>query len=154
MCKLASTVRRLPLLSAFAAVLLLGGCAGGGVEFEGAAFEALGLGGKKKAAEKKVPDRAPLLIPPDRARLPEPAVATAVAAPQNWPNDPDALRKAEASESDKKRKEYEDKGDWSEKADIDEFEKLMDPLQRSRGILGGGLLGDENRGGEDPNSVN
>ncbi len=154
MSKATSTIRHLTLLSAFGAALLLGGCAGGGIEFEGAAFNAIGLGGKKGKAEQKVPDRAPLLIPPDRARLPEPVASTVAtaAAPQNWPRDPDLVRKAEADGVDQKRKEYEDKGNWSKNAGIDEFEKLMDPLSRSRGILGGRDLGGEYRGGEDPNA--
>lgn len=144
MCKLASTIRRLPLLSAFAAALLLGGC--GGVELEGPGFEALGLTGNKKAAEKKVPDRAPLLIPPDRARLPEPVPQVAGVRPENWPTDPESILKAESSEAERKQREYEDKGDWSKKADIDEFEKLMDPALRGPGVFGMKKpLRDENR---------
>ena len=140
----AHTIKRLTLVPAVAAAVLLGGC--GGVELEGPGFEALGLTGKKKTAEKKVPDRAPLLIPPDRARLPQPQQSTASAPPQNWPTDPESLLKAEATEAEKKNKEYIDKGDWSKNADIDEWEKLMDPLERQRGILSKrGVLGDKYR---------
>lgn len=135
-------MKRLALVTAFAAAALLAGC-GGGVQFEGQAFEALGLTGTTKSGEKKVPDRAPLLIPPDRARLPQPQLATASARPQEWPSDPDVIRRADASEGEKKRKEYEDKGDWSPNASIDEFEKLFDSSQRKRGIFSS-MLKDEN----------
>ena len=125
-----STIKRLLLVPAIAVFAFLSGC-GGGIHIEGPGFE---LGGEKKG-DKKVPDRAPLLIPPDRARLPAPQQSIASAPPQNWPNDPGDIQKAEASEAAKKQKEYEDKGDWSKKAGIDEFEKLMDPMERRGGIL-------------------
>ena len=59
----------------------------------------------------------------------------ASAQPDNWPTDPEDSAKGEASEALKKKKEYQDKGDWSKNADIDEFEKLMDPLERTPGIF-------------------
>ncbi len=139
-----STIKRLLLVPAFAVLAFLGGC-GSGVQLEGPGFEALGLTSKKQKGDKKVPDRAPLLIPPDRARLPAPQQPIASAPPPNWPNDPGEFLKAEASAAVKKQKEYEDKGDWSKKADIDEFEKLMDPLERRDGVLSRKLLGDRNR---------
>ncbi len=134
MRSLASTIKRLLLLPAFAVLVLLGGC-GGGVQLEGPGFEALGITGNNNKADKKVPDRAPLLIPPDRARLPAPQQSTASVSPQNWPNDPGEILKSEETEAARKQKEYEDKGDWSKKAGIDEFEKLMDPMERRGGIL-------------------
>jgi hypothetical protein len=137
-----STIKRLLLVPAFAVLAFLGGC-GGGIHVEGpGGFE---LGSKKQKGDKKVPDRAPLLIPPDRARLPAPQQPVASAPPSNWPKDPGEVKKAEASAAVKKQKEYEDKGDWSKKADIDEFEKLMDPLERSDGVLSRKLLGDRYR---------
>ena len=124
------TIKRLLLVPAIAVLAFLGGC-GGGVHVEGPGFE---LGGKKEG-DKKVPDRAPLLIPPDRVRLPAPQQAIASTPPQNWPTDPGDIQKAEAIAAAKKKKEYEDSGDWSKKADIDEFEKVMDPIERKPGIL-------------------
>lgn len=119
-----------------ATAALLGGC-GGGVQLEGPGFERLGLTGNNNRGDAKVPDRAPLLLPPDRASLPDPQnVQQATVAPrENWPNDPDILAKDEASAAIKKQKEYEDKGDWSKKAGIDEFEKLSDPMARKQGGL-------------------
>lgn len=121
-------------MPALAVLALLGGC-GSGVQLEGPGFEALGITGTKNKGDKKVPDRAPLLIPPDRARLPAPQQSTASAPPQNWPNDPGEILKSKVSDDARKAKEYEDKGDWSKKADIDEFEKLMDPALRKKGVF-------------------
>ncbi len=139
-----STMKRLLLVPAIAVLAMLGGC-GSGVQLEGPGFEALGLTSKKQNSDKKVPDRAPLLIPPDRARLPAPQEPVASAPPPNWPNDPGDIQKTEAIAAAKKKKEYEESGDWSKKADIDEFEKLMDPMKRREGILSKKPLGDRNR---------
>ena len=118
-----------------AAVLLasvgMTGCAG--VELEGPGFEALGLTGNKKKGDPKVPERAPLVLPPNRARLPEPEPTVAAAPRENWPNDPDLVRKQEVKQAEIKKKEYIDHGDWSKNAGIDEFEKLSDPLERHEG---------------------
>ena len=136
MRRFAKTMRH--LVPAFTAAALLAGCTGG-VDLEGPGLDRLGLTSKKKG-EPKVPDRAPLLLPPDRARLPEPQQQTANAPPQNWPTDAQEVQKAEAQEERRKKKEYEDKGNFDPKADIDEFEKLMDPMERKPGIFGQGRL--------------
>ncbi len=137
MPRFAKTLRH--LVPAVAAAALLAGCAGG-VELDGPGFDRLGLTGKKNKKEPTVPDRAPLLLPPDRARLPAPQQETANSAPQNWPTDAQEVQKAEAQEEFRKKKEYEDKGNFDPKADIDEFEKLMDPMERKPGIFGKGRL--------------
>ncbi len=134
MCSLISSIKSLLIVPALAVLVLLGGC-GGGVHLEGPGFEALGITGNKNRGDKKVPDRAPLLIPPDRARLPEPQQSIAAAPPQNWPKDPGDTAKAEEAEADRKQRDYEDKGDWSKKAGIDEFDKLMDEGSRKKGFL-------------------
>ena len=121
-------MKRLAIAPALAVAMISASC-GPGIQLEGPGFDALGLSGKKKA-EKKVPDRAPLLIPPDPNRLPEPAPRVANARPQNWPTDPEDTVKAKASAAAKKKQAYRDGGDWSKNADIDEFEKLSDPIKR------------------------
>jgi len=143
MGNMACYIRRLVIVPALAVAMMAAGC-GSGVQLEGPGFEKLGLTGKKYV-EQKVPDRAPLLIPPDRSRLPEPAPQVANARPQNWPTDPESTLKAEATAIAKKKQAYEDKGDWSKKADIDEFEKVMHPEERQRGIFGNKALSDKNR---------
>jgi len=126
-------MRRLTIIPVLAAAMMLAGC-GPGIQLEGPGFEALGLTNKKHV-EQKVPDRAPLLIPPDPNRLPEPAPKVATVRPENWPTDPEITLKAEASAAAEKQRIYEDKGDWSKKADVEEFEKLMDPIERHKGGL-------------------
>lgn len=148
MRKRTATRRYTALAAALAASVLLGGC-GSGVHLEGPGFEALGLTNNKNKKDAKVPDRAPLLVPPDRARLPEPvppSQQTAAVPQENWPTDPDVTAKQQASEEEKRHKKYVEEGDWSKKADIDEFEKLMDPMERRRGVLSRGRdLGDSYR---------
>lgn len=148
MCEMASKTRSVAVTVVLSAAAVLGGCSGiDGVDLQGPGFERLGLTGNKNRKEKKVPDRAPLLIPPNTARLPEPKPSTAVAtARPDWPTDPDAQRKSEEIEQAAKQKKYEDKGDWSPDANIDEFEKLSDPMSRKRGIFSRGrALGPEYR---------
>lgn len=140
---MACHIKRLAIIPALAAAVMLAGC-GSGVSIEGPGFEKLGLTGKKHV-EQKVPDRAPLLIPPDPNRLPEPAPQIANARPLNWPTDPDTLIKAEASAAAKKKQDYQEKGDWSKNADIDEFEKVMHPEERERGVFSSGPLSDKSR---------
>jgi len=143
MGNMACHIRRLAIVPALAVAMMAAGC-GSGVQIEGPGFEKLGLTGKKHV-EKKVPDRAPLLIPPDPNRLPEPAPQIANARPQNWPTDPESTLKAEATAIAKKKQAYQDHGDWSKKADIDEFEKVMHPEERERGIFSSGPLSDKSR---------
>lgn len=140
---MACHLRRLAIIPALFAAMLVAGC-GSGIQLEGPGFEKLGLTNKKHV-EQKVPDRAPLLIPPNPNRLPEPAPKVANARPENWPTDPELTIKEQESAADEKQRIYEDKGDWSKNADIDEFEKLMDPLARSRGVFNTKPLSDEYR---------
>lgn len=135
MIQMVKILKTSALACSIACAGVLAGC--GGVSLEGPGFEKLGLTSSKQTGDRKVPDRAPLLLPPDRVRLPEPeTVQQASTAPQqNWPTDPDELRKSQASEEEKKQKKYEEEGNWDQKADIDEFEKLMDPMSRKKGIF-------------------
>lgn len=144
-------LKRGSCLLALAAPMALGACGGGGggVQFEGKMFEMVGLGDEQKRQEENVPNRAPLVLPPEKqANLPEPGRREVAATPQDWPADPDTARKAEKKEEKKQQQAYQDKGDWSEDAGIDEFEKLMDPMERHSGLLGDTALGGNLRGGE------
>jgi hypothetical protein len=125
-----------PLLGA---TLLLGGC--GGVQFEGKVFEAVGLAGEPQKQEKKVADRAPLILPPKR-ELPPPGPEQRVAKPESWPNDPDAILKERQVAAKQKKTRCGD-ADFKKKASIEEFEKLADPLQDCQGFIGNkGVLDD------------
>ena len=88
------------LAAAFAAMLALGGC--GGIEFQGRAFDALGLSGDHQAPDPKMAERPPLLLPPDTKALPQPGNGVAVAtARQDWPQNPEvAEQKAVEAKND------------------------------------------------------
>jgi hypothetical protein len=133
--------------AALAAAFALAAC--DRVEFEGRVFEAVGLAGNQKTEAKDVPTRAPLVLPPNRS-LPPPGTPSVAAAPSDWPDDPDERAKMAASEAQRKRQEYYDKGDWSGKGGIEEFEKLGDPGARRPGIFGEGPVGDRYREGYTP----
>lgn len=109
----------------------LGGC--GGVQFEGKVFDAVGLGQKEVHAEKTVPDRAPLIVPP-KTELPPPGPRDQIAQPENWPQEPETVRQQQVAAAKAKKEEYYDKGNTT---DIDEFDKLSDPLSRRPGLLSG-----------------
>lgn len=123
---------------ALGASLLLAGCADR-IEFHGKVFEAMGLDNidRNKTAAKNVPTRAPLVVPPSRNLPPPGAPEQALAsADASWPQDPDELARKAAAEQKRKQKEYYEKGDWSGKGGIEEFEKIVKPHQRRPGIMG------------------
>jgi hypothetical protein len=120
--------------------LVLSGCAdGSGLELNGKMFDWIGISPSALAArrdEPKLADRAPLVIPPDSARLPEPGsgqtvqtAQTAKAAPTvqaaktaptvqaakttptvqsgtAWPEDPDQRKSREAQERERLHQAY------------------------------------------------
>lgn len=94
----------------FAAVptlALLGGCADE-IQLQGKIFDAVGLGAnQQKSAEPKMAERAPLVLPPNNDRIPEPgappdAAATDVAAL----DDPDKKAVVSKAELEKQQAEY------------------------------------------------
>ncbi len=62
-------------LAALSAAIVLAGCSAGDVELNGKLFELAGLTGTGERSAPKVAERAPLVVPPDLARLPEPGTA-------------------------------------------------------------------------------
>jgi hypothetical protein len=94
--------RGLGLLAAGIVVLALGGC--GGIEFQGAVFDWVGLSGTGTKGDVRMSERAPLLVPPNISRLPAPGSPPIARA--DWPSDTDVARKQlvaakEAEESKK-----------------------------------------------------
>lgn len=89
---------------AIAATLPLAGCADG-LALNGAVFDWMGISESslsKKNAEPKLAERAPLVLPPDANRLPEPG--SGVVANQgdiNWPTDPEQRKVAQAKERER-----------------------------------------------------
>lgn len=84
-----SAGRILAGLAACAGVLALGGC--GGIEFQGKVFDYAGLSGSGEKADVRMSERAPLLIPPNTKRLPQPGSPPIARA--DWPVDTDIARK-------------------------------------------------------------
>jgi len=84
--------RAFGLVVACALALALGGC--GGVQLEGKVFDYMGVSGDRQEADVRMSERPPLLLPPNTKTLPQPgAGVTAAAARQDWPDDPERVKK-------------------------------------------------------------
>ena len=110
----------------------LSACAGDGVELNGKIFDAVGLSGDilGKKAEPRTEARAPLVLPPDANRLPEPGSGAAPVVNQQWPRDAQQQRVAEAEARKQAHKAYCSDGNWKEKA-------MRDDVSASQGPDGG-----------------
>lgn len=116
------------------AALVLSACGGDGVELNGKIFDALGVSTASLGPrpEPKVERRSPIVLPPDGNRLPEPGSAPAPVANanQNWPQDRDQKKIADAAEAKRKQEEHCRDGNWKEKA-------MRDEVGASQGPSGG-----------------
>jgi hypothetical protein len=104
---------------ALASTLLLSGCADG-VDLNGKVFDWMGISPAAQEArrfEPKIADRAPLVVPPDVNRLPEPGSEAAPGAHMAWPDDPEQRKVREAQERERLHLAY-CRGDveWKERA--------------------------------------
>jgi hypothetical protein len=96
-------------VAVIAFALAISGCSGDDVQFNGKIFDAVGLNSiGQKSAEPKMAERAPLVMPPNADRIPEPgkppeAVANDVAA---LIDDPDKKAQTSQIELEKKQAEY------------------------------------------------
>jgi len=114
--------QRLKLLVAAlgsAATLALSGCADG-VELNGKVFDFLGISPAALEASRREPklaERAPLVMPPDAKRLPDPQSTASVGEQTNWPVDPEQKKLAAAQERERLHLAY-CRGDiqWKERA--------------------------------------
>ena len=98
--------RALKLAAALGCVALLGGC--GGVELEGKVFDYMGVSGDRQQADVRMTQRPPLMVPPNLKKLPEPTQNVSVAAArQDWPDDPERVRKRIVEEKKAKQAEAE-----------------------------------------------
>lgn len=99
-------------IGAFAAglcALSLAGCGADDVQFNGKIFDAVGLNQKSEKREPKLAERAPLVMPPDLERVPEPgtpADGAAAASEIASLNDPDARAKTSRKELERQQAEY------------------------------------------------
>lgn len=102
--------RALRLAGALACTLALSGC--GGVEFEGKVFDYMGISGDRQQADVRMGERPPLLLPPNPKALPQPGQGAAVAtARQDWPKDPERVRREVAAEQKAKANAEEVRND-------------------------------------------
>lgn len=108
------------LVAAFAVAgtLLLGGCGGvEGIELNGKLFDMLGISeASQQKSEPKMADRAPLVLPPNVSRLPDPGSGKGTTADVASLNDPD-LRKAAAAKERQRLHEAYCRGEiqWQER---------------------------------------
>src|SRR5215510_9057765 len=116
-----SSQRRKQLLAALgsAATLALSGCADG-VELNGKVFDFLGVSPAALEASRREPklaERAPLVMPPNANRLPDPGSAPGATDQANWPTDPEQRKLAAAQERERLHLAY-CRGDiqWKERA--------------------------------------
>jgi hypothetical protein len=120
---MAALFRRTALISTAFAVLAAGlaGCGTDGVELNGKIFDAMGVSPSAQAASRREPkltDRAPLVMPPNTARLPEPgADAEGAVDVSTQLNDPERKKQMAAAERDKLHKAYcSGEATWKERA--------------------------------------
>lgn len=88
------------------AAIALAGC--GGIELEGKVFDAVGLSSKSNTrAEPKLTERAPLIVPPSTAQLPQPGSnpTQVAAADASFPTNPEEIEARKKKELAAKRKE-------------------------------------------------
>lgn len=104
---------RVGLVAAMLGTVPLAGCGGiDGVELNGGIFDALGISGSSNVNQRDpvVPQRAGLVLPPQRDALPVPGSAPApealAAVPGAWPVDPEDRKKQQASVAKKQHDEF------------------------------------------------
>jgi hypothetical protein len=103
---LRQSVRYASLAASIAIAGSFGGCGGiDGVELNGKVFDWLGVSSAAMEASKREPklaSRAPLVVPPDVNRLPEPGSGQIAATDdKNWPTDPEERKQAQAKERER-----------------------------------------------------
>jgi hypothetical protein len=125
-----------------AASLLLAGCADG-VELNGKVFDFLGVSPAALEASRREPklaERAPLVIPPNANRLPDPGSAPASVEQASWPTDPEQRKLAAAQERERLHLAYcRGEIQWKERAlkSKDGSESNLSPYGPCPSIFGG-----------------
>jgi hypothetical protein len=99
----------------------LAACGTDGVELNGKIFDAMGVSPSAQAnsrREPKLSDRAPLVMPPNTARLPEPgADAEGAVDVSQQLNEPERKKQLAAAEREKQHKAYcSGEATWKERA--------------------------------------
>jgi hypothetical protein len=87
---------------ALAPALGLASCGGiDGVQFEGKIFDVLGVSGSEQRREPKLADRAPLVVPPNTTKLPEPGSGKTSSDDLAALNDPELKKQAAAKDRER-----------------------------------------------------
>jgi hypothetical protein len=122
-----------------ASAMGLGGCADG-VELNGKVFDWMGVSPSALAAAKREPqlaDRAPLVLPPDPNRLPEPGSGQ-TPTDLAWPADPEQRKIAQAKERERLHLAYcRGEIQWKERALNKDSSAPLSPYGPCPGIFGG-----------------
>lgn len=85
---------------------VVAGCSGQDIQFEGKVFDAMGISGPAaRPKDKKMAERAPLVMPP-QSQLPPPGERVAAAEEMNWPKDPELAAKAKRQAKAAEIKKY------------------------------------------------
>jgi hypothetical protein len=97
------------------------GCAEGlGFDLNGKVFDWMGISAsalQQKRDEPKLADRAPLVLPPNTGRLPEPGSGPSTQSAMVWPDDPDQRKAREAQERERLHLAYcRGEIQWKERA--------------------------------------
>jgi len=104
---------------ALASTAMLSGCADG-VEMNGKVFDWMGISPAAQEArgrEPKLAERAPLVMPPNSNRLPEPGSENVPPAQTAWPDDPEQRKIREAKERERLHLAYcRGEIQWKDKA--------------------------------------
>jgi hypothetical protein len=130
------------LAAGLATVLSVGGCGGvDGVELNGKVFDWMGISPAAMEASRKEPklaERAPLVMPPDAKRLPEPGSEQTIADQQNWPTDPEKQNIAAAQERERKHLAYcRGEIQWKDRALNKDDNAPRSPYGPCPGLFGG-----------------
>jgi hypothetical protein len=130
-------LRNLAFATLLGGAVSLSGCGGGvGLDVDAPILDAVGINlVSKKKDDEDLPERPGLVVPPSTERLPTPGTQTAN-GPQNWPQDPDQLKKRKEADAIAAEEKYCAEGDWSNKANIIEFEKNVGREPRCASKLG------------------
>ena len=142
MAQLGMSFGRWVAAGAVASALALSGCGGdAGVDLNGKVFDLMGISPAAQAlnkAEPKIAERAPLVMPPDVNRLPQPGSGQAPAQQLVWPDDPDQRKKTATQDRDRLHMAYcRGEIQWKEKVlDKDSINTPRSPYGPCPTILG------------------
>jgi hypothetical protein len=87
-------------------VFAVAGCSADDVEFNGKIFDVMGLNNNTKSAEPKLAERAPIVMPPNLERVPEPGTPPEAMGEVAALNDPDKAAQTSQAELQRRQAEY------------------------------------------------